>query len=208
MIEKNTINGCDDMLEGCGLTVTPKVLSIDSIYSKNMFYVETGLCRSCVQSALELAFHFEAGYTITGEYTATVSGSTHSGNGVLSDTQDCIQLIRESELEFDISLSESYNLPFNNWRVLAHSEKILGEIKGLVGNSWDEVQDDNIIFTGDDESSEVAYGLLNNINNRDENPTGLTKEVVQQLHNDIKSAMIDALIKRDEKIKSLADTSL
>ena len=197
------INGVDDMVEGCGLAITPKVLSIESIDSKNLYFVETNICQSRVKAALDLEFNFEAGYTITGEYTAFVAGLPRSKHAVLTDTQDCINLIEQSELHFDILENDSYQLPFNNWRVLAHNKETINDIKSISGDGWDELHDDSIIFTRDDECGEVAYGLLNNINKRIECSTGLTAPVVQELHDNVKKAMIDALLKRDEKMKLL-----
>ena len=201
--KRNKIKNANDIVNGCGLSVDAKPSFISTISNEAIFNLSQKTSIGCVSASIELDFWFEAGYSIKGDYIINAYGDAKKNGKTTNTLKDLVSIVEEAELEIEIPMDESYDLPFNNWTMLAHNNEVLKELLAI---SYDHRYIDfdaenyslneTIIYTGEDECAQVAYGLRSMISDTDikQNTTGFTEAVVKKLHSSIKKMMIDALM--------------
>ena len=201
--KRNKIKNANDIVNGCGLSVDAKPSFISTISNEAIFNLSQKTSIGCVTATIELDFWFEAGYSIKGDYIINAYGDAKKNGKTTNTLKDLVSIVEEAELEIEIPMDESYDLPFNNWTMLAHNNEVLKELLAI---SYDHRYIDfdaenyslneTIIYTGEDECAQVAYGLRSMISDTDikQNTTGFTEAVVKKLHSSIKKMMIDALM--------------
>lgn len=201
--KRKKIKNANDIVNGCGLSVDAKPSFISTISNEAIFNLSQKTSIGCVKASIELDFWFEAGYSIKGDYIINAYGDAKKNGKTTNTIKDLVSIVKEAELEIEIPMDESYDLPFNNWTMLAHNNEVLKELLAISEDHRDidlvtENHDlnESIIYTGENECAQVAYGLRDIINHKEMkyNTTGFTEAVVKKLHSSIKKMMIEALM--------------
>ena len=199
------INSCSDIITGCGLSVKPKTSTVSIISVGNTFNLAKKTFYTTISAPMALSFEFEAGYTIQADFIVSASGCRDTGAQTVTDLQSLIDIVKEAEIEIEIEMDESYDLPFNNWQVVADNYAILKDLIELSDDYLNIEFDANnyslsepVVYTCEPECSSVAYGLRDIISDLDsKHQTGFTEAVVNKLQDQIKTEMISGLIARE-----------
>lgn len=189
-----------DIADGGGLGVKTKSVTVDMLGIENYYRVNPKMSYGTAIAAVSVVFDFEAGYSISANYDASVHRKPE-----IENIKDAISLFESENLEISIKLDPTYDLEFNNWSLTAKNREVFEEVLNA-SDEWrgrdlsDEKMHCPIVYTYDDDCRDVAYGLLGNIDGQKRKypETGFTEEMVTDLHSQIKKAIAEVFAEKTQ----------